>query len=109
MIEVIMRSPNMAAGGDMGPLIRREGRLYFDAEGRNVAIRAWISDAEGKTLGAVDSAEYQLARGCNLVDLRLSVDDANRHYLSVLGDIEGNRPTYTANELDWCAEAQEGP
>lgn len=109
MIEVIMRSPNMAEGGEMGPLIRREGRLYFDAKGKTVAIRAWISDAEGKTLGAVDNSAYQLARECNAVDLRLRVDDATSQYLSVLGDIEGNHPAYTANEMDWCAQAKEGP
>jgi hypothetical protein len=32
MIEVTMGSPDMMAGGDMGPQIKREGRLYFDEE-----------------------------------------------------------------------------
>ena len=109
LIEVTMLSPNMAEGGEMGPLIRREGRLYFDPAGKTVAIRAWIADADGNKLGAINNAAYQLARDCNLVDLRPKVDDANAQYLSVLGDIEGNHPAYSANELDWCAVAKEGP
>lgn len=109
MINVTMLSPNMAAGGDTGPLIQRKGRLYFDAEGHNLAIRGWITDADGNTVGPIGSSDYQLARGCNEVDLRLSTDDPRRQYVSVLGDIDGSHPAYTPNELDWCAVAEEGP
>ena len=109
MIAITMRSPDMMAGGDMGPLIAREGRLYFDEKGYRIAVRAWLADADGNKIGSIDSAEHQLARGCSPVDLRLNAEDARAAYVAELGDIEGNRPVYTANGLDWCAEAQEGP
>jgi hypothetical protein len=109
MIAITMRSPDMVAGGGMGPLIAREGRLYFDEKGYRIAVRGWLADAQGNKVGTIDSVEHQLARGCSPVDLRLNAGDARAAYVAELGDIEGNRPVYAANELGWCAEAEEGP
>ncbi|MET3899438.1 hypothetical protein ABIB57_003393 [Devosia sp. UYZn731] len=109
MIAVSTGSPDMMMGGEMGAQITREGRLYFDAQGQRLAIRGWLTDADGNKIGLIDSAEHQLARGCNPVDLRLRADDAEAEYVSELGDIDGNRPAYAPNALDWCAVAEEGP
>ena len=109
LIAVTMSSPDYAQGGDMGPLISREGRIYVGADGHVLRIAGWLTDGDGVKLGPLQMDTHQLARDCGPVDLRLRADDAEGEYLSVLGDIEGNHPEYTANELDWCAVAEEGP
>ena len=108
-ISITMMSPDMANGGEAGPLIKREGRIYYDADGRQTRVIGWIADADGAKLGPIGTSAHQLARDCNSVDLRIRAEDAEAEYLWVLGDIEGNHPEYAAYDFDWCAVAEEGP
>ena len=103
LATVTMASPDMT-GGEFGPLLVRQGRIYAD-NGAVVGVQGWVEDASGTVLGPVDSPDLMLARDCNLLDLRLTVDAAEAEYLSVLGDIEGNRPDYGPDQFDWCAVA----
>ena len=51
LISITMISPDMANGCEAGPLIKREGRIYFDADGRRTRVIGWIADADGVKLG----------------------------------------------------------
>ncbi|MDB5506115.1 MAG: hypothetical protein JWR75_753 [Devosia sp.] len=99
-----MVSPNMADGGETGPAIARQGRLYFDASGKVISITSQIVDGEGTRLGDIDDEAYQLARGCSPVVANLTVDDVQTAYFHRLGEIDGSIPNYTPNQIDWCGE-----
>ena len=96
-----MTSPNIAEGSD-GTAITREGRLYFAPDGHLVRLLRGIT-ADGRQVADIDDARYQLARGCGLPAPHATLLDVQRHLEAELGDIEGNRPAYTAEPLDWCS------
>ena len=101
-----MSAPNVAAGGENGPWISREGRIYVDPAGEIVRILGWITDDAGKKLGRLDDPGLMLARGCRALDLYPDLAAVEAAYAAELGDIEGNRPAFTAQTLDWCARAR---
>jgi hypothetical protein len=95
-----MISPDMATDG---PAITRQGRIYVDPAGKVIRVLGKIvGEGFETTLG--DEA-HQLARGCWPLDLALTRDAAHTAYLAEMGDIDGSRPEYVANEYDWCSEA----
>jgi hypothetical protein len=95
-----MTSPNMVDGFE-GAAITREGRIYFSPTGEIIRVLGQITE-EGKKVADMDNEQYQLARGCGLTQPHLSVADVRQHLESELGDIEGKRPEFTAEVLDWC-------
>lgn len=95
-------SPNYAQGGDSGPIIAREGRIYFDESGKVIRVLGQYADPDGNKLAELRDESYQLARGCPPVTVHLDANDIETEYFSVLGDIEGNHPEFTPNEYDWC-------
>lgn len=99
-IYSVMTSPNVAPGAD-GPAISREGRLYFDPEGNLIRVLRSITE-NGTEVAKTDNERYQLARGCGLTAPHATVEDVRAHLVSELGDIEGNRGTFTLDPLDWC-------
>ncbi len=98
-----MTSPNMGEGGEEGPAIVREGRIYFSEDGEAIRLLGQIADPDGNRLGDIDAPGYQLARGCSPVTVHRQVDAVETEYFSVLGDITGEHPEFVAEELDWCA------
>lgn len=105
IIKTTMTGPNMASGSEEYPALTRYGEVYYDETGSMAANLGWIEDEAGKKF-KLDDPKYMLARGCNTVDLRNSVDDARKQVDSVLGDLEGTRPAYTPNPYDWCVDAK---
>lgn len=95
-----MVSPNMAVGFE-GPSIAREGRLYFDPSGERIRVLQQITQ-DGEKVADGDNADYQLARGCGGLDVHMTLAAAYAHAESELGDIEGNRPAYERQIMDWC-------
>ncbi len=100
-IYSVMTSPNMATG-TTGMAISREGRLYFDPEGRLLRVLRTITEG-GKEVASTDNDRYELARGCGLTTPHATVEVVRDHLVSELGDIEGNRGAMTLETLDWCA------
>jgi len=95
-----MVSPNVAEGAAEGA-ISREGRLYFAPDGRLVRLLKRIVK-DGVEVAPIDNATYQLARGCGLTAPHPTMLEVRRHLDAELGDIEGNRPSWTSTPLDWC-------
>ncbi len=95
-----MVSPNMAIG-DSGPAITREGRLYFAPDGTLIRVLARVVE-NGIEVAPIDNETYQLARGCGLTAPHANVADVQSHLDAELGDLEGNRPPYVQEPLDWC-------
>ena len=95
-----LTSPNMAIGFD-GPAITREGRIYYGFEGEPIRILGRITE-DGKEVAKTDNEKYMLARGCELTQPHLTIDDVRNHLLSELGDIEGNRPDFEPGYFAWC-------
>lgn len=93
-------------GPETGRIARREGRIYFDPKGAIVQVLGRIVDAAGKPLGRLDDPKLALVRDCRPVMLHRSADQAAAHAVSVLGDIEGKRPAFEPESLDWCARAR---
>ena len=104
-IYTVMHSPDMSDEAAMEGPLSREGRIYFDRNGEVIQLLGQIVGADGAVLGAADDPDIMLARGCYDVDVHRTLDDVEREYLSVLGDIEGNKPAYEPDNLDWCASA----
>jgi hypothetical protein len=96
-----MTSPNMAVSLGESPALTREGRLYFDPEGNLIRLLTRILE-DGKEVAQIDNDHYQLARGCGLTAPHPDTEAVRDHLISELGDIEGNRGTYTLEPLDWC-------
>lgn len=95
-----MVSPNVAEGAD-GPALTREGRLYFDPDGKLIQVLKRIVE-NGKEVAPIDNDKYQLARGCGLTAPHATLDDVRAHLISELGDIEGTRGEFIVEPLDWC-------
>lgn len=94
-----MASPNLA--NHAGPALTREGRLYFDRDGRVLRILTRIL-ADGREVAKLDNAQYRLARGCGLTAPHADTADVRAHLRAELGDIEGARPPFRPDPLDWC-------
>jgi hypothetical protein len=99
----VMQSHNTQ---DPDTYIQREGRIYFDQSGKVIRVFGWIADAEGKKLGGLTDSRFQLTRDCTSVAVHPKIDDAITHYFSVLGDIDGTKPTFTEQQFDWCSVAK---
>ncbi len=95
-----MVSPNVAEGAD-GPALTREGRLYFDPDGKLIRVLKRIVE-NGKEVAPIDNDKYQLARGCGLTAPHATLDDVAPTLISELGDIEGTRGEFIVEPLDWC-------
>ena len=102
-------SPNYADGGDMGPMITREGRIYFNPDGEVIRTLGQIVDESGKVVvkDGVDTDRYALARGCSPVTVHRTADEVEREYFSVLGEIDGTRPEFAPDTYDWCGAVAE--
>ena len=98
-----MTSPNMAAGAGSGALTR-EGRIYVSPEGEVIRVLGRITE-DGSKVADMDDDRYRLARGCALTQPHLTPDEVRWHLQAELGDIEGVRPEFTAETLDWCSMA----
>lgn len=96
-----MVSPNMVDGFE-GAALSREGRIYYAPGGEIIRVLGQIT-LEGQVVAGMDNEKYQLARGCGLTQPHLTVADVRLHLDSELGDIEGKRPAFEAETLDWCA------
>jgi hypothetical protein len=99
-----MTSPNMAVGFD-SPALTREGRLYFAPDGTLLLVLTRIL-RDGVEVAKADNAEFQLARGCGLTVPHMRVDDVRAHLDAELGTIEGDRPEFVGQALDWCELGQ---
>jgi hypothetical protein len=69
---------------------------------RQPAARAAIDHRGRQGRGETDTAEYQLARRCDLTTPHATVEVVRDHLVSELGDIEGNRGAFTVDPLSWC-------
>ncbi len=96
----VMSSPNMAEGAT-GSALSREGRLYFDRDGKLLRVLQSITEA-GNEVAKADNDKYQLARGCDLTAPHPTVEAVRDHLVSELGDIEGNRGDFKVEPLVWC-------
>jgi hypothetical protein len=97
-----MTSPNVAVDGGNGPELVREGRLYVDPKGNVFRVLGQVMQG-GKKVADMDTNAYSLARGCQSVDLHLTLDRVRTNYLHEMGDIEGTHPDYDPVVFDWCA------
>ena len=105
-IAVSMFGPALDANAEeIGMGMERRGFLYFDAKGKSLQVLGYNADSDGAHLSDLTDPAYALPRPCNPVDVKLTADVLATEVDSVLGDIEGTHPAYTANEVDWCAVA----
>ena len=104
-IFTVMNSPNAAEGAHQGKSVSREGRIYIGKDGSVLKVLGQILDEEKKP-HPLDSPDWQLMRSCSPAPLYLKVSDVEAMYTAELGDIEGNRPAFTAEQLDWCGRVK---
>ena len=107
-VSTVMRSQNTA--GEAGTQAERYGEIYLDASGAITKTLGWLSDGGLDANNqpphfALDNPAYQLTRDCTPVALYKSVDDVQKALDAELGDIEGKRPAFKAEQYDWCAKA----
>jgi len=98
-----MVSPDMAQGMD-APGVTREGRIYVDPAGNVLRVLGKVVGSGFET--TLDDEKHQLARGCWDLDLALTRDAVHTAYLAEMGDIDGSKPAYTANNFDWCSQVE---
>jgi len=98
-----MTSPNVA-GGPGEPELVREGRIYVDPTGFAFRVVGQVMQG-GKKVADMDTNTYSLARGCQPVDMHLTLDRVRANYLHEMGDIEGRHPDYQPGLFDWCANS----
>jgi hypothetical protein len=82
----------------------RPGRAYVDDNGSVIKVLGQVLD-DKKRPRLLDNQEWQLMRSCSKVAVYKAVSDVEKAYVAELGGIEGNRPSFTPEELDWCAAA----
>jgi hypothetical protein len=103
-IQTTMVSPNIV-GGKQGEIVRREGSIYVSSKGDMLDISGQIVDPEQNS-HLLGNTDWQPARPCAPIALYLNVDDVERAYQAEMGDIEGKRPAFVPQTLDWCSRAE---
>lgn len=103
-ILTVMESPNSGRAKSGDKLVVREGRIYVGRDGKVLKVLGRILD-DKKRPHPLDNPDWQPMRGCGPVPFLRTVSDVEKVYVAELGDIEGKRPAYAVEDLDWCAKA----
>lgn len=103
-ILTVMDSANFSDGNKR---VSREGRIYVGRDGTVLKILGQILDDKQQP-HPLDNSDWQPMRGCSDVAFYKTAAEVQKAYESVLGDIEGKRPDFTPEGLNWCAKAS-GP
>lgn len=103
-IFTVMSSPNAAEGPNQNKPVSREGRIYVGHDGAVIKVLGQILD-DRKKPHPLDNPDWQLMRGCSTSAFYRTVADVEKAYVAELGDIEGSRPQFQPEELDWCNKA----
>jgi hypothetical protein len=107
-VNTVMRSANTS--GEAGTQAERHGEIYLDATGKVTKTLGWLEngglDDKMKPITfPLNDKGYQLTRDCRPVALYKTTDDVQKALDATLGDIDGKRPDFTAEDYDWCTAA----
>lgn len=103
-ILTVMESPNAGKAKSSDKLVVREGRIYVGPDGKVLQVLGRVLD-DKKRSHPLDNRDWQPMRGCGPVPFLRTVSEAEKVYVAELGDIEGKRPNYVVEDLNWCAKA----
>ncbi|WP_454816078.1 hypothetical protein [Labrys neptuniae] len=103
----VMASVNIADGPNTEAPLRREGWIFFKPDGALDRVIGRLVDDTGKS-HRLDEAGWVPGRGCDQQKVALfeRADDVTKAYVAEMGDIEGKRPAFKPEELNWCDKAQ---
>lgn len=107
LTRAVMATSNSADGPNRDARLKREGWVFFKPDGSLDRVIGRLVDDTGKR-HRLDEAGWVPGRGCDQqkVALFTSADDVTKAYLAEMGDIEGKRPAFKPEELDWCDKAR---